>query len=207
MPSWPGPEPEPRAGGQVQIGWDFASLEARPLAHNPGSLARWMLCGLATDRPGLTIGHMDTRCREPGREPLLGAAAPGEGAWDPDRPRPARARSGPGRTTRWRRCPHRPALSRTGPPTSRLGPTRPGRVRTRCEASSRLGHTGLVKAGGIGTSARARVSETNVWQFSLLPGTRAYPGATPIEARPLLGSVVPVRFGHQRRLQQVRVLR
>ena len=41
-----------------------------------------------------------------------------------------------------------------------------------------------------GTSPRARVSDTRVWQLACLPSAEAYCGATPTEALPFFGSAV-----------------
>ena len=41
-----------------------------------------------------------------------------------------------------------------------------------------------------GTSPRARVSDTNVWQLAVLPKAEAYCGATPTECIPFFGNVV-----------------
>src|ERR1700682_355231 len=41
-----------------------------------------------------------------------------------------------------------------------------------------------------GTSSRASVSDTRVWQFEVLPSAEAYCGATPTECVPFLGSAV-----------------
>src|SRR3974390_274418 len=45
-------------------------------------------------------------------------------------------------------------------------------------------------ASMTGTSPRASVSETRVWQFAVLPNAEAYCGATPTEYVPFLGSAV-----------------
>lgn len=42
----------------------------------------------------------------------------------------------------------------------------------------------------IGTSPRANVSDTNVWQLAVLPSVVAYCGATPTERLPFFGNAV-----------------
>jgi hypothetical protein len=46
------------------------------------------------------------------------------------------------------------------------------------------------KATGAGTSSRARVRDTRVWQLAFLPSAPAYWCATPTEAEPFFGSAV-----------------
>src|SRR5439155_17861286 len=45
-------------------------------------------------------------------------------------------------------------------------------------------------ASMIGTSPRASVSDTRVWQFAVLPSADAYCAATPTECAPFLGIAV-----------------
>jgi hypothetical protein len=56
-----------------------------------------------------------------------------------------------------------------------------------------------------GTSSRASVSETNVWQLAFLPSAEAYCEATPTECMPFFGTAVDARRrpGLRRRLLQI----
>ena len=49
---------------------------------------------------------------------------------------------------------------------------------------------GRYNATITGTSPRASVSDTSVWQFAVLPSAEAYCGATPTECLPFFGIAV-----------------
>src|SRR5262249_15980072 len=65
-------------------------------------------------------------------------------------------------------------------------PARSNRARLLIQLSGRNSRN----ASMTGTSPRASVSDTRVWQFAVLPSAEAYCGATPTECLPFLGIAV-----------------
>src|SRR5258708_29750396 len=65
-------------------------------------------------------------------------------------------------------------------------PARLKRARSLVQLSGRNRRRAIM----TGTSSRASVSDTRVWQFEVLPSAEAYCGATPTECVPFLGSAV-----------------
>src|SRR5271157_5739707 len=65
-------------------------------------------------------------------------------------------------------------------------PARSNRASSPVQASGRNSRRPTI----TGTSPRARVSDTKVWQFAVLPKADAYCGATPTECVPFFGNAV-----------------
>src|SRR5580692_6082041 len=71
-------------------------------------------------------------------------------------------------------------------PISAGTPARSCRARLLVQLSGRNSRNASI----TGTSLRANVSDTMVWQFAVLPSAEAYCGATPTECVPFLGIAV-----------------